>query len=77
MCYLCEDDGAYCQDCGKEICFDLEVGDDFSRPAYVTASGDLFCDRCGSAIDEEEEAEYDDEYGWDFDPYEVDIHEAE
>lgn len=52
---LCEDyGGKSCQDCGKLICFDVKHGDDILRPAYVTESGDLFCDRCGPAYDEEE-----------------------
>ena len=36
-------------------------GDDVIRPAYVTASGDLFCDRCGSRYDREEEEAAEDE----------------
>jgi len=47
MCDMCdENEGDFesCQDCGKLICFDVEVGDDVLRPAYVTSSGDLFCD---------------------------------
>lgn len=56
MCDLCNEfDGAdlmqSCQDCGCLICFDVENGDDVLRSAYVTASGDLFCDRCGREID--------------------------
>jgi len=53
MCDMClERDGPEsCQDCGCLICFDVETGDDILRPAYVTASGDLFCDRCGPEID--------------------------
>ena len=49
-----------CPDCGKLICFDTTCGDDIIRPAYVTLSGDLYCDRCGSAHDRAEEEE---EYG--------------
>ncbi len=69
MCDPCDDkrdgkeegDPVGCQDCGCLICFDCERGDDVLRPAYVTASGDLYCDRCGSRYDAEEEAEdYDD-----------------
>jgi len=58
MCDMCDKNGGdfeSCQDCGKLICFDVEVGDDVLRPAYVTSSGDLFCDRCGSRYDAEEE----------------------
>ena len=58
MCDMCDENGGdfeSCQDCGKLICFDVEVGDDVLRPAYVTSSGDLFCDRCGSRYDAEEE----------------------
>jgi hypothetical protein len=70
MCYLCKDDGEYCQDCGKEICFDCKIGDDFTRPAYITSSGDLYCDRCGSRADEEEDYDPEMDFG-DFDPYEI------
>lgn len=48
-----------CQDCGRLICFDVQGGDDVIRPAFVTSSGDLFCDRCGRAIERAEEEEYD------------------
>lgn len=51
---------AACQDCGCLICFDVECGDDVIRPAYVTSSGDLFCDRCGSRMDREEDCQGDD-----------------
>ena len=68
MCSWCEEteDGVmYCQDCGKMICFDYEGVDDVTAPAYVTASGDLFCLPCGSRYDREEEESYDeDDYGW-------------
>ena len=68
MCkVLCDDTDEMqsCQDCGRLICFDVKHGDDIMRPAYVTASGDLYCDRCGRgrAMDEaEEEADADEEY---------------
>jgi hypothetical protein len=59
MCKLCDEspDGGYeyCQDCGCLICFDVIDSDDVIRPAYVTSSGDLFCDRCGSACDAAED----------------------
>lgn len=72
MCNLCKGDGTYCQDCGKEVCFDCKNGDDFRRPAYVTSSGDLYCDRCGSRMDELKEALLDEEWGSEyFDPYEA------
>lgn len=64
---LCEDeDGASCPDCGKLICFDVKFGDDIFRPAFVTSSGDLYCDRCGSAHERAEE-EADDDI-WDDEP---------
>ena len=70
MCELCQannDEMTSCQDCGRLICFDAEPDDvDVIDQAYVTASGDLFCRRCGSRYDEEEEDEWDDcevEYG--------------
>ncbi len=65
MCQLCDesDDGSMqsCPDCGRLICFDAKGFDDIMAPAYVTASGDLYCSRCGCAHDraEEEEEEYD------------------
>jgi hypothetical protein len=57
----------YCQDCGCIIEWGLEgPGDDIVRRAYVTASGDLFCSRCGREYDEEEERLADEEpyNGW-------------
>lgn len=70
MCELCDqNDGEYmsCQDCGRMICYDVTSSDfDVIDRAYVTASGDLFCARCGSRYDQAEEEAYDDEYdGWD------------
>lgn len=56
MCYLCENNGGEyqgCQDCGRLICFDIKQGDDVIAPAYVTESGDLFCDSCGREYDSE------------------------
>jgi len=46
-----------CQDCGRLICWDVMAGDDVLRPAYATASGDLFCDLCGPAHDRAEDEE--------------------
>ncbi len=65
---LCENDEfgmQSCPDCGKLICFDTKSGDDIIRPAYVTSSGDLYCDRCGSRHDRAEEEEYDDDSNYD------------
>lgn len=59
-----EDGVMYCQDCGRMISWDCKGGDDILRPAYVTASGDLFCDWCGSRYDEEEERQAEEEWGW-------------
>lgn len=62
MCYLCdENDGAPqgCQDCGRLICFDVEAADDVMRRAFVTSSGDLYCDICGREHERSEEAEDD------------------
>jgi hypothetical protein len=57
-----DDEIMYCQDCGCIIEWDREgPGDDIVSPAYVTASGDLFCRRCGIAYDEEEERQADEE----------------
>ena len=67
MCTLCAPDGtmASCQDCGVWICFELKGRDDMMTPAYVTTSGDLFCDGCGPAYDlADEEAEHDDVLSW-------------
>jgi len=50
-----------CQDCGILICFDVQSGDDVVRKAYVTASGDLYCDHCGRRHDRDEELEIEDE----------------
>lgn len=69
MCWLCDDnDGEYvgCQDCGRLLCEDFGEDDVASRP-YVTASGDLFCARCGRQYDEAEEAGYDDlDFEWEY-----------
>jgi hypothetical protein len=55
MCDLCDESETgemqSCQDCGRLICFDVENGDDVCAPAYVTCSGDLYCDRYGTAHD--------------------------
>lgn len=56
MCWLCNNnDGELqgCQDCGRLICFDVEAVDDTVRRAFVTSSGDLFCDLCGSRCERE------------------------
>ncbi|OGC94106.1 MAG: hypothetical protein A2W25_12035 [candidate division Zixibacteria bacterium RBG_16_53_22] len=66
MCDMCDEFGRgrqSCQDCGKLICFDVRMGDDIIRPAYVTSSGDLFCDWCGAGYDRREEAEADEGLG--------------
>lgn len=66
MCSLCEEspDGIVtCQDCGRIICFETKAVDDICAPAYVTASGDLFCRPCGSRYDQEEEDEADEWMG--------------
>jgi hypothetical protein len=65
---LCDDDGVQsCPDCGKLICFDTKFGDDIMRPAFVTSSGDLYCDRCGKEHERAEEEEHDDFEDYDFD----------
>lgn len=70
MCYLCdENENGYesCQQCGRMICFDNKPNNiDVVDRAYVTASGDLYCYRCGSSHDQEEE-DFEDEDG--YDPY--------
>lgn len=62
-----------CQDCGRLICFDVEHGDDIEAPAYVTSSGDLYCDRCGAAIDQLDESIHEgiDDWGDDFQPLDL------
>lgn len=81
MCELCrqaEADGggcAYCQDCGMPICFDALDDDAIMFRAYVTASGDLFCARCGRTYDEAEEYDADLDFGFEFDPYDVTVTE--
>jgi hypothetical protein len=74
-----DDDGPdYCQDCDCMLDWDMKgLGDDIVRPGYVTASGDVFCSRCGREYDEEEErlAEEDVDY-WP-DPQDYDISETD
>ena len=67
MCDWCEQEiQTGCQDCGRMICKDMERGDDIISPPYVTASGDLFCFRCGPDYDrdDEEDGFYDDDWGF-------------
>lgn len=62
MCNMCdesEDGFEVCQDCQSMICFD-------DGSAYVTASGDLFCVRCGRDYDEAEEQAWEDDWGWSY-----------
>lgn len=69
MCNLCDENGGeyqFCQGCGRMICFDVTPSNfDVIDRAYVTNSGDLFRQRCGSRYDIAEEEAIDDEYGWD------------
>jgi hypothetical protein len=72
MCEWCEENGgepASCQDCGRMICWDHEsgTGDDVITRPYVTASGDVYCVRCGSRMDQEEDDAINEEGG--YDPY--------
>ncbi len=65
-----------CQDCGRLICFDEKPDSvDVIDRAYVTASGDLFCARCGSKYDAAEEEEREDDFYEP--PYDLDELEAE
>jgi hypothetical protein len=62
-----------CQRCGRLICFDTQTADDVCAPAYVTASGDVYCRDCGSRLDRLEDDEADEYCGEvEFDPYERD-----
>ncbi len=60
---LCDKFGPQgCPDCGRLICFDAKNGDDILRPAYITNSGELFCARCGTEYDCEDELVEEDYY---------------
>jgi hypothetical protein len=59
------------------ISWDCKNGDDIIRPAYVTASGDLFCDLCGRQYDEEDERLADEEADYWPDPQDYDIGETD
>lgn len=66
-----DDETEYCQDCGCIIEWGMKgSGDDFVRPGYVTASGDVFCRRCGREYDEEEERRAEEEQDYYPDPME-------
>ena len=66
-----EDMPDYCQDCGCMLDWEMKgSGDDIIRPGYVTASGDVFCSRCGREYDEEEERQNEDYYEPPYDQYE-------
>lgn len=78
MCDLCKENGGeptVCVDCGRLICFDYEGhGDSVMASAYVTMSGDLFCNRCGPEYDEiethEDDGFYPEEHPTEYDfPY--------
>jgi hypothetical protein len=69
VCQLCDQNNGEmesCQDCGRLICFDSEPDSvDVLDCAYVTASGDLYCQRCGSKCDAaEEESEMEEAEDW-------------
>ena len=58
MCDFCDEDGpSVCQFCSCPVCFDVEPGDDFIRPACVTAGGDLACNKCAAEVAAEEALE--------------------
>lgn len=73
MCKLCDENGGEClscQDCGRLICYDFEPDNiDVLDRAYVTASGDLYCARCGREYDMAEEEEFADDFMDDEYPY--------
>jgi hypothetical protein len=58
-----------CPECGCMLLVGEGCGDDICRPAYVTASGDLMCNRCGRRHDEAGEQQNDGDSDF-FDPYE-------
>jgi len=66
MCKLCDANNGEmlsCQDCGRLICFDESPDPvDVIDRAYVTASGDLYCTRCGRKHDAAEEEEREDDF---------------
>jgi hypothetical protein len=74
-----DDDGPdYCQDCGCMLDFDMKgPGDDIVQPGYVTASGDVFCSRCGREYDEEEERLAKEDADWWPDPQDYDVNETD
>ena len=73
--WQCEDYGedSSCQQCGCLLDPHCKFGggDDIVRAPYVTASGDLYCDRCGSAHNSAEESYEDDWDNDDFDDGEI------
>lgn len=75
-----DDEQEYCQQCGAMLDDDApRQSFDVVRRPYVTASGDLYCDVCGRAMDEEEERLMDEENEfslWDYETWE-DIVEGE
>ncbi len=48
MCDMCEHgaEKESCYNCGCPVCYDVKKGNAVTRPACVTPSGDLYCDRC-------------------------------
>ncbi|MCA0455629.1 MAG: hypothetical protein LCI00_16760 [Chloroflexi bacterium] len=75
MCNWCDENGGeltYCQNCGRELCWDFLALDDVTSPPSVTTTGDVYCLSCGKReqdeIDRVEEEEAD-EYGWNHYPY--------
>jgi hypothetical protein len=71
MCDICLKNGEYagCQHCGCLICFYCKSGDDVLRPAAVSSSGDVYCDRCCKQVEREVEEEYIDDEGEKYLPY--------
>lgn len=73
-----DDEIEYCQDCGCMLDENLKCeGDDIVRRPYVTASGDVYCSRCGREYDEEEERQNDEEACYYPDLQDADVSETD
>ena len=63
-----------CQQCGAMLEEDAApFSPDVVRRPYVTASGDVYCDVCGSAIDQADEEAMDEDFYDDYYPGDYDM----